>query len=273
MDPFLEDRTIFPDFHDRLIGYLSESLNERLPPPYYTGMGSRVWVEMSRRRVGPDVGVMFPRTASPGGWSETAGGGTAVVEEVHTEPVVVHVPREEVREPFLEIYARQEDKADRLVTSLEVLSLTNKTPGEHGRDLYLQKQDETLNSKVHLVEIDLLRGGMHTTAVPLDSACDCAGAFDYHVCVHRFEKFDDYFVYPIRLGQKLPHIVVPLLPEDPAVTVDLQAVLDRCYDVGLYARRVLYRDPPPLPPLLPEQSAWIEQKLRSSGVFGSSANS
>ena len=45
----------------------------------------------------------------------------------------------------------------RLVTSLEVLSLSNKTPGEHGRELFLRKQKELLASKVNLVEIDLLR--------------------------------------------------------------------------------------------------------------------
>lgn len=42
------------------------------------------------------------------------------------------MPHDERREPFLEVYVRQgSDK--RLVTSIEILSLTNKTPGEHGR--------------------------------------------------------------------------------------------------------------------------------------------
>jgi hypothetical protein len=54
----------------------------------------------------------------------------------------------------------------RLVTAIEVLSPTNKAQGEHGRDLYIRKQQEILGGKVHLVEIDLLRGGQHTTAVP-----------------------------------------------------------------------------------------------------------
>ena len=52
-------------------------------------------------------------------------------------PVVVKVAHDEFREPFVEIYARH-DTGKRLVTSIEVLSLSNKTPGEHGRDLYLQ---------------------------------------------------------------------------------------------------------------------------------------
>ena len=96
---------------------------------------------------------------------------------------------DEFREPFLEIYA---DSAEgkRLVTSVEVLSFSNKTPGEHGRELFLRKRKELLASRVNLVEIDLLRGGEHTTAVPLESALASCGGFDYHVSVHLFDDFE-----------------------------------------------------------------------------------
>jgi Protein of unknown function (DUF4058) len=52
--------------------------------------------------------------------------------------------------------------------------------GEHGRDLYVKKQREMVQSKVHLVEIDLLRGGEHTMAVPRNRLLAQAGPFDYH---------------------------------------------------------------------------------------------
>ena len=55
-----------------------------------------------------------------------------------------------------------------LVTAIEFLSPSNKTPGKRGRELYLRKQREMLDSPAHLVEIDLLRGGVHSTAVPLE---------------------------------------------------------------------------------------------------------
>ena len=64
----------------------------------------------------------------------------------------------------VEIRTRLGDEGERLVTVIEVLSLANKTPGEKGRELYLEKQREVLGSPVHLVEIDLLRGGEHTDA-------------------------------------------------------------------------------------------------------------
>jgi hypothetical protein len=98
--------------------------------------------------------------------SETPGA-VAVADVSRTTPKLVRVPHDERREPFLEIYVGQ-SRNKRLVTTIEILGLTNKTPGEHGRDLYLSKQREILASKVNLVEIDLLRAGEHTTAVPRD---------------------------------------------------------------------------------------------------------
>ncbi len=153
---------------------------------------------------------------------------------------MVHVPHDQRSETFVEIYCGPRSER-RLVTSIELLSLTNKTPGEHGRDLYLRKQREILESKVHLVEIDLLRDGEHTTAVPLDRLRQQADEFEYHVSIHRFDNLEDYFVYSIRLDESLPEIAVPLLPGDAAVLLDLQAVFQRTYDAGPYRREIDYR--------------------------------
>jgi hypothetical protein len=264
MDPFLEDPAVFPDLHDSLIFCLRETLNSQLPEPYYAGMGSRVWVQTAQRRIVPDVSLMHAQRTANGGIS-AGGGGIAMAEAVRTEPVVVHVPREEVREAFLEIYAQP--GGERLVTTVEVLSPANKSPGIHGRDLYLQMQEEILNNKVHLVEIDLLRGGVHTTAVPLEQAVAKAGSFDYHVCIHLFDRPDDYLIYPVRLSNRLPGITIPLLPGDPAVDIDLQALLDRCYDTGQYRRRIRYGEQAPAPPLLAEQANWLQTILREKRLI------
>src|SRR5438094_891369 len=60
MDPYLEDPAVFPDLHDSLITYARDALNAQLPPPYYAGSAARVWVDLSHRHVGPDVGVLRP---------------------------------------------------------------------------------------------------------------------------------------------------------------------------------------------------------------------
>ncbi len=229
MDPFLEHPDIFPDFHNSFITYLSEAIQPRLPPPYIAAIGRRAWVEVSERFIGPDRQV-------------------------------IRVPHDECCEPLVEIcVGRGSDR--RLVTSIEVVSLTNKTPGEHGRDLYLRKQREILESKVHLVEIDLLRAGEHTTAVPRRRLLKAVGARDYHISIHHFDSLEDYFIYPIGLSEPLPEIAIPLLPGDPAVSLDLQAVFHRTYDARPYQREINYRQDAPIPPFTPAQEAWVRELL------------
>jgi hypothetical protein len=264
MDPYLEHPAVFPDLHDRLITNLSETLQSGLPDPYFAAIGDRVWVEVSEREIGPDVKVLRGREERS--FEGSRGGGTSVAAAPRSLPIVVTVPQDERREPFLEIRSRVE--GERLVTIVEVLSLANKTPGAQGRDLYLRKQKEILESRTpgasqatppavpHLVEIDLLRAGEHATAVPLERALRKTGRFDYHACVHRFDSIEDYFVYPILLRQKLPEVAIPLLPGDAPVTVDLQAVFDRCYDTGPYSRRVRYGEVEPEPPLPEQDREW-----------------
>src|SRR5207302_4779834 len=101
MDPFLEDPAVFPDLHDNLIAEIRNAINAQLPPPYYASSASRVWVEPSQRRVEPDVNLLRPER--PGSGSATS---APVATEVARGPVVVRIPREEFREPYLDIYAQ-----------------------------------------------------------------------------------------------------------------------------------------------------------------------
>ena len=159
---------------------------------------------------------------------------------------------------------RRDEGEERVVTSMEVLSLSNKTPGDRGRELYRQKQDEVLASRTHLVEIDLLRAGVHTTAVPLAWLQAEVGNCDYHVCIHRYDRFADYVVYPVQLQDSLPEIAIPLLPEDGDVLVDLQAVFEHCYTRGPYPRKVRYSREALQPPLSPAQWSWVQALLSSA---------
>jgi len=262
MDPYLENPEIFPDFHDSAITYLREALQASLPAPYFAALGRRVWIEVSRRSVGPDVQIQRQRVGVTSTRQEVATG-SAVATQLVARPFMVKVAHDEFREPFVEIYTRGDD-GKRLVTSIEILSLSNKTPGEQGRELYLRKQKEILASKAHLVEIDLLRAGEHVSAVPLEAATEVCGDFDYHVSVHCFDDQESFFVYPIRLEERLPPIAVPLLPGDPPVTLDLQAVFDRCYDAGPYSREVRYGDDAIVPALEPDQAAWASRIVQTA---------
>jgi hypothetical protein len=258
MDPYLEHREIFPDFHDGFIAYLREAIQGRLPEPYYAALGRRAWIEVSERYVGPDVNVIESRRPFQGHPQEN--GPVAVASQTSTQPVVIHVPHDERRETLVEIYVgRGTDR--RLVTAIEMLSLTNKTAGHHGRDLYRRKQQELLEGEVHLLEIDLLRDGLHTTAVPHDRLVKKVGSFDYHICLHRFDNLEDFFVYTVRIEQPLPEIIVPLLPGHSDISIDLQAVFTRAYDAGPYRREIDYARDELQPSLPPDQMTWVREIL------------
>ncbi len=174
--------------------------------------------------------------------------------------LIEHDPLEE---PFVEMH-RRDGSDDRLVASIEVVSLANKTVGNPGREKYLEKQAGVLAGQAHLIEIDLLWGGTHATAVPRDLAIAKAGPFDYHVCVHRFDRPNAFFVYPIRLEQRLPGVLIPLLPGDPDVPLSIQSVFDLAYEEGPYFRVVRYGEAPIIPPLRAEQFEWVKAKLQPS---------
>lgn len=258
MDPYLEQPSVFPDFHDRFVAYLSEALQPRLPEPYYAALGRRAWVEISERFVGPDVNVIAHGSPRHRSRPDNSSMETTTMEV--TRPVVVNVPHDEQSETIVEIYiGRGRDR--RLVTAMEVLSPGNKQPGEKGRDLYLRKQAELLDSQSHLVEIDLLRGGTHTTAVPEDRLRQKVSSFVYHVCVHCFDQFEDFLIYPIQLADPLPTISIPLLPGDGEVPLNLQLVFERTYAAGPYHREIDYSESVPLPKLNAEQAEWVSERL------------
>jgi len=265
MDPYLEHPDRFPGLHDSLIFLACETLNAVLQRPYYARNRSRIWIEESRRPIYPDVDVIRRAT----GKKKSLNGGVAVAPERRARPIVVTVYECERSEPFVEIYAKRGAER-RLVTSIEILSPSNKTPGNHGRDLYFQKQEELLNSKANLVEIDLLRGGKHTTAVPLDLAVEKAGRFDYHVCVHRFDRRLEFLIYPFQLADSLPFISIPLLPGDPEVEIDVQQILKRAYDMAGYAQDVDYGVEKIVPALSPKQARWATRLLREKGLMPAS---
>jgi hypothetical protein len=260
MDPWLEDEEVFPNLHERLTVFLQNALNAVLPAGYVATTRNRVWVDPELRRE-PDVSV-FGRDRN--GHPPSADASLAVAALSRTgfltvSDVPVPEPREE---PYLEI---RSNKGKRLVTAVEVLSRSNKKPGDSGRTAYLQKQNEYLASSVNVVEIDLLRTGAHTTAFPADRLPG-RGAYDYHVSILVPTAPQYHFFAPIRLPDRLPTIPTPLDWDVQPVAVDLQAVFDQSYDGGGYPELIDYRQPCD-PPLTPDQQAWAEGVLKARGLL------
>ena len=110
--------------------------------------------------------------------------------------------QEEHRETFVEIYAAS--PGQRLVTTIEVLSPSNKRPGTEGWELYQRKRQTLLLGNVNLVEIDLLRGGQRMPM--LDPWPDSP----YTLLVAKAKKFQLCQVWPATFQRPLPPIPVPL---------------------------------------------------------------
>jgi hypothetical protein len=253
MDPYLEHPEVWPGVHLGLITYSREALNAILPSGYVADMGERLYVAEPVRDIYPDVAVTGrARPASNG----PRGGATAVLDG-SAAPWVLSVDPREFREPFIRILSPRPDR--RVVTVIELLSPANKASGSKGRRLYQAKQRELLRSHSSLLEIDLLRAGVHTVAAPLEPLRR-RGTWDYLACLHRGGHKGEYEVWPVLLRERLPLVRVPLSESDPDVELDLQAVFDRCYDSGRYRDNADYGQEP-APPLMEEDAAWAKTLL------------
>jgi hypothetical protein len=250
MNPYLEHPMLWEGVHSRLIIAMANQLQPLLDPRYVASVEERVFIEGPQRCI-PDVWIQRTRDESTGPATALADADAAVVVEI--EELEIHQKCIEI----LDLYNNM-----KLVTVVELLSPTNKAPGP-GRESYLKKQHEILSGDCHLVEIDLLREGEHALAVPQWRAA-AEQPYDYLVCVSRWPHRKRFTLYPRRLRDRLPRVLIPLAEPDPDVRLDLQAALVQVYDDGRYARRLRY-DETCQPLLTDEDQRWATSLLRSGG--------
>ncbi len=245
MNPYLEQEDVWQDFHQSFIPWAREALMQQVAPAYVVKVDEYLFIhELSaeqRLYAGrADVSVSRPPVA---GSISQPGAALAAPTYAHIPPAV-----DIERHSFLEI----QDRADRqVVTVLELLSPANKYAGPD-REQYLGKRRQILQSRAHLVEIDLLRGGPR---LPLNDLPDC----DYYVAVSRTEERPRVGVWPLRLRDRLPVFPVPLRAPDPDAHLDLQELLHRVYDGAGYVNYIYSGTPQPR--LHPEDAAWAQQFL------------
>jgi hypothetical protein len=248
MDPWLEHPSRFGGLHSQLVAYAVELLQPQLVDRgYFVAANERVWVEESQRDILPDGAVLQ--------WRPTEPTPAPVVVAEADKSVKVRKFKSEHRQPYLEIFDSQRHK---LITGIEFVSPTNKSKST-GRRLYRKKQQELQAAGVNLVEIDLLRQG-RSVVLAEPGLTESVLPFDYLVCLWRAHEDEEYELYPIPLRSRLPRIRIPLKPQEPEPTLDVQAILDRAYDAGPYRVSIDYRQPP-LPPLTADDQAWAESLL------------
>jgi hypothetical protein len=250
MDPYIETAEFWPDFHSNLASEIQSQLNRRIQPRYFARLTPYVTYEVVEvgqvRGVRPDVGVWHLESRPP----QTPGSTATVIRAPVESLVALETP---LRLHSVEVRTTAEQL---LVTLIEILSPVNKRPGHEAHVAYQRKRRDLLRSTVHLMEIDLLRGGARP---PLERPVPPA---PYYVVLSREQRRPTVEVWPLRLSERLPVLPVPLLEPDPDASLDLSAAVASVYERGAYGLQIDYRQPPPSPPLSEEESRWLEEILQ-----------
>ena len=226
MNPYLERRDIWPDFHFSLVAGLANALGPRLPHNYRVDLKQRIEYEQP--------------VDQPSQMPEDDG------------PIRVRMPR-----GIKVLWLRVETVPDQeLVTVVEVLSHTNKAPGRE-RLRYERKREVIVGSRANLVEIDLLR---RWEPMPLETPPPSS---DYRILVCRSLESPGALLYPFVVRQRIPKFTLPLLSEDEAYApeVDLGTIVDRLHHTARYNLETRYDAPPPEPAFALEVRDWVRERV------------
>jgi Protein of unknown function (DUF4058) len=255
MDPYLEQ--FWGDIHSRLVLYACDQLEDQLPGKLIARVEERLVVEgvdEDNRNIFPDVRISEQSAL-------TADGGVAVMEgTTATEPIIVRYTSEPATETFINLF--EPGTRNRLITVIEILSPSNKVPGE-GQLKYKKKQAELKKAKVSLVEIDLLRAGNRVFSIPV-SRIPRKFRTLYQACVRRGWQVEEFEIYPIPLQARLPSLRIPLRKKDQDIRLDLQAIFALAYRKGRYFSSINYEEPPE-PSLKGVDATWTDELLRKAG--------
>jgi hypothetical protein len=153
---------------------------------------------------------------------------------------------------------------ERVVAAVEMMSAADKEAGSVWRDAYARHRKSLFERGVHLLEVDLLRDGAHTIALP-EAVARRTRTGEYAVCLRDAARPLAFSVHFPSVRDRLPRVALPLTPGVAPVVLDLQAAMDACYNASAFPRRVDY-GVDPVPPLAPEDAAWADALLRGKGL-------
>ena len=256
MNPYLERRDNWPDFHNDLVAQLRAHLGPQLPDHYRIGLEQRVEVEepfgppAELAQMVPDVLVTDLDPAHQRRRMSGAADPARAKPAPDGGAVRVRMPYE-VKVNWLRVTATPNRE---VVTIIEVLSPTNKVPGEERRR-YIRKREAILSAGVNLVEIDLLR---NWAPMPLETP---PPASDYRILVCRAWQRPDALLYPFHVHEAIPRFPLPLLADDAEPEVDLGPIIDGMHHTARYNLVAGYDAPPPAPEFPPETQAWVTERV------------
>jgi len=251
MDPYIEDRLIWSDFHNGLADELRADLNRKIRPNYFAALTPHMTYEAIEISTSKLHGVRLDIAVLQSDPHAVATSATAVMDPPQAQSSTgFELPLE-----LMSVEVRQVG-SDRLITAIEILSPVNKQRTHEARIDYLRKRRDLIRSQTHFIEIDLLRGGERT---PLDPPVDLAS---YYVSLSRVDSRPRLDVWTIQLDSRLPRIPVPLDEGDPDVVVNLGELVASVYERGGYDARIDYAQPVPSPALSVSEAQTVSKILK-----------
>jgi len=249
MDPFIESQ-MWLDFHATFVPAMREFLNPVLGPGYLCTVEKYVYLmtdeDEIRRLLGPDVHIAttdedFDVIGSPSDTSLI----TTLKPTLLTLPSLLRLEQASL--------AIRTSKGREVVTVIELLSPWNKSRAE-GQPEYLTKRLGYFHSSAHVVEIDLLRGGVR---LPCRESLP---AGDYFTNVSRSYRRPKLDVYAWSLRDPLPTIPIPLRKGETDLPLDLSQVFSSVYERGRYGMAIDY-DELLTPSVSDDDRTWIDQQI------------
>ncbi|MBI3970947.1 MAG: DUF4058 family protein [Chloroflexi bacterium] len=280
MDPYLEHPAIWPDVHTTLIVAIRDALVPLVRPRYYVAVEVRVFrsdaSDLEVAAVADDAVVRHAGLPISNGGGGTLSGprnsdlfrsdgsdmSAGAPQDPSSRVLTVQLPQTvAVRERYLEV---REPETHEVIAVIEILSPTNKRPGE-GRRAYEEKRQRIASTRTNLVEVDLLRGGEPLPVLRRGRPLPREELGDYRILVSRGYQWNRADLYTFSIRAPIPEVPIPLREGEPEPNVDTQALMRSVYDRGGFDARIDYRRDP-IPPLKPEDAAWADALLREHGL-------
>ncbi len=252
MNPYIEDADMWEGFHLSLANEIQYQLAPQLRPRYIATLVPRVdydevTIESTTAYwIKPDVSVVrVDDRPMPG-----------IVEVEAIAPAPLVALEEAIAEYNIEI---REVKTGMVVTAIEIIAPVNQRPHHEAFEAYQRKRRDLRRAGVHLLEIDLLRGGERVVAI--------TPAHDAHYVISlRRAGVEGTEIWPIQLQKAIPVVPVPLLAPDRDVPLNLGKAIHAIYDRAAYDLRIDYSQPPPKPELSSADAQWLEAHLQAAGL-------
>ena len=208
---------IFHAFHHLWIGELTRALQRTLPPGYYA------LPEQVLGAVGPDVLTLEhpERHDAPGAIPATA---TATVPRAVLRQTI---DPQQVRRPRRQVVVRHKS-GHRIVAVVEIVSPGNRS-GPAALEATRDKLLLLLQQRIHVLLLDLFPIGPHDPEGICGLIAEACGSeplplptgYDRVLASYRATIPAEAALYPLRVGDDLPPMTLPLLGEE-SVTIALE---------------------------------------------------